>query len=115
MTDGLDKALAGWKQFNGDQPSRDALVSAIDKLIETRVLAMCITTPPFICADALTDEDYEALLRPGKPFQYTRVNPETVFMNGPVMQYVGPQRPTCATCGALMVDGLCSADGAHYQ
>lgn len=124
----LDKALAGWKQFNGDQPSRDELVNAIDELIEARNLAMYTANPPFICADTLTDADYEALLKPGKPYEFTKVDVETLHLNvqpmryisekNPVVQpiqYIGEKRPTCATCGALMVDGLCSADGAHYQ
>jgi hypothetical protein len=104
----LETGLAHFKIFEGDQPSRRHLLEKIDALIKARITEALL--PFVVCNTDITDEDYERLLK-AAPIQYkpTPVNPK------PEVTFIGQLRPTCAQCGAMMVDGLCSLDAAHYQ
>jgi hypothetical protein len=102
----LEEALDSWQTF-GDNPAKQALMFALDKFVECKIVEHITNgaRAPFISKEALSDTDYEALLKPGI----------VSYSPAPRPVYIGYQRQTCATCGSLMVQGLCSNDAAHYQ
>jgi hypothetical protein len=103
----LDSAIAHFKHYNGDGPAREHLLNSIDSLIKARITdAFTLKSPFVVCNTDISDEEYEQLLKPG---QFTPMYP------GEQVKFAGAARPTCAQCGALMVESLCSRDAAHYQ
>lgn len=106
----MEAALDTWRTF-GDVPARLELMQALNVYVANQI-AVYSTKPcaPFILAGALTNEDYEALLKPSMSFEAVQFP-----YDDPRPVYRGSQRPTCAVCASLMVQGLCSNDAAHYQ
>lgn len=96
-----------------DVPARQDFIKALQAYVDHRIAVhIANIQPPYIVSDTLSDADYEALLKPYSPYEVFLV--DTPY-HGPMKVYGGPQRPTCAVCGSLLVQGLCSNDAAHYQ
>ena len=108
----LGNALTQYRIYSGDAPSKAQLIEAIDGLIKARIAERIQPLAPFVVCDTRpNDEDYEWLLK-----QYTLpLQSQEDTQQLPDPRYIGPQRPTCSNCGALLVDGLCSRDAAHWQ
>lgn len=101
----LEQALNQWRIFD-DAPATRELAQALEDYVTERIRVMHITSP-YIGGD-LTDADYETLLKGANHLEFIPVGRPTPI-------YLGQKRLTCAACGGLMVDGLCSIDAGHWQ
>lgn len=108
----MEAALDTWRTF-GDVPARLELMQALNAYVANQIAVYSTKTCAPFCVDTssgLSDSDYEALMKPSMPFEAVQFP-----YDGPRPVYLGSQRPTCAVCASLMVQGLCSNDAAHYQ